>query len=217
VGEASSEHDTDDCADHYFTARPASAGDLRPLTVRLAGHELSLVTASGVFSPDRLDVGTQVLLREAPAPPATGHLLDVGCGWGPISLSLASASPAATVWGVDVNERALDLLRRNASHLALNGVRASLPGDVPDGVRFAAIWSNPPIRVGKAALHELLLRWLPRLDAGASAYLVVQKHLGSDSLQRWIDAQLGPHGFATSRYASAKSYRVLHVQAPGGG
>jgi 16S rRNA G1207 methylase RsmC len=213
VGEASSEGDR---TDHYFSARPASAGDLRPLTVRLAGRELSLMTASGVFSPDRVDAGTQVLLREVPPPAAEGDLLDVGCGWGPIALSLASASPAATVWGVDVNERALDLLRRNASHLGLSGVRASLPDAVPHDVRFATIWSNPPIRVGKAALHELLLRWLPRLADGASAYLVVQKNLGSDSLHRWIDEQLAPRGFVTSRHASAKGYRVLHVQAPVG-
>jgi 16S rRNA G1207 methylase RsmC len=205
-----SDHDVD----HYFSARPASPGDLRPLTVSLAGRELQLATASGVFSPDRLDVGTQVLLREAPDPPFHGHLLDIGCGWGPISLHLALASPEATVWGVDVNERSVDLLRRNAEHLGLGHVRATTPDGVPVGVRFAAIWSNPPIRVGKAALHDLLLRWLPRLDDGASAYLVVQKNLGSDSLQRWLDAELGPRGYGVGRHASARGFRVLRVTAP---
>ncbi|HEX3005511.1 MAG TPA: methyltransferase, partial [Angustibacter sp.] len=187
---------------------------LRPLTVRLAGRELQLATASGVFSPDRLDTGTQVLLHQAPPPPAHGDLLDLGCGWGPVSLHLALTSPEARVWGVDVNERSVDLVRRNAEHLGLTGVRACLPDDVPDDVRFAAIWSNPPIRVGKAVLHDLLLRWLPRLDDGASAYLVVQKNLGSDSLQRWLAEQLGPRGFGVDRYASARGFRVLHVQAP---
>ena len=200
--------------DHYFTARPASAGDLRPLTVRLGGRELQLSTASGVFSPDRLDVGTQVLLREAPEPPSHGELLDLGCGWGPVSLHLALSSPEATVWGVDVNERSVDLLRRNAEHLGLSRVHACLPDDVPGDVRFAAIWSNPPIRVGKAALHELLLRWLPRLDDAASAHLVVQKNLGSDSLQRWLAEQLEPQGYRVERAASAKGYRVLRVTAP---
>ncbi|KQX63636.1 class I SAM-dependent methyltransferase [Angustibacter sp. Root456] len=205
---------TDHDVDHYFTAQPASPGDLRPLAVRLGGRELQLATASGVFSPDRLDTGTQVLLREAPAPPAHGDLLDLGCGWGPVALHLALTSPEARVWGVDVNERSVDLLRRNAEHLGLPGVRACLPDDVPDDVRFGAIWSNPPIRVGKAVLHDLLLRWLPRLDDGASAYLVVQKNLGSDSLQRWLAEQVGPQGFVVDRYASAKGFRVLHVQAP---
>jgi 16S rRNA G1207 methylase RsmC len=200
--------------DHYFTAQPTSAGELRTLRVRLGGRDLELTTAPGVFSPTRLDAGTQVLLQHAPPPPAHGNLLDVGCGWGPITLSLALSSPDATVWGVDVNERALDLLRRNADRVGASGVRAGLPADVPDDVRFAAIWSNPPIRVGKAALHELLLHWLPRLDAGASAHLVVQRNLGSDSLHRWLDDQLAPRGYTVRRAASARGFRVLRVQAP---
>lgn len=200
-------------SDHYFSARPASADDVRPLAVRLAGRDLHLVSAGGVFSPGRVDQGTAVLLREVPAPPATGDLLDLGCGWGPIALTLCLLSPQATVWGVDVNERALDLLRRNASAAVAPGIHAVAPDDVPDGVRFAAIWSNPPIRVGKAALHEMLLRWLPRLLPDASAYLVVQRNLGSDSLHRWLDERLGPDGFAVSRQASAKGFRVLRVQA----
>ncbi|GAA4352908.1 class I SAM-dependent methyltransferase [Angustibacter luteus] len=200
--------------DHYFTAQPASPADLRPLRVRLLDRDLDLVTAPGVFSPARLDTGTQVLLRESPPPPEHGHLLDVGCGWGPISLTLAMLSPQATVWGVDVNERSVGLLERNAARAGASNVRAGRPDDVPDDVRFAAIWSNPPIRVGKTALHELLLRWLPRLDAGASAYLVVQRNLGSDSLHRWLDEQLGPRGYTTSRHASAKGFRVLQVTAP---
>jgi 16S rRNA G1207 methylase RsmC len=202
-------------SEHYFTARPGSADDLRPLSVRLAGTDLSLVTAGGVFSPDRVDLGTQVLLREVPDPPADGDLLDLGCGWGPVSLSLALLSPGARVWGVDVNERSLDLLRRNAAAAGVSNVRAVRPDEVPADVRFAALWSNPPIRVGKAALHEMLLHWLPRLRPGASAYLVVQRNLGSDSLHRWLDETVGPDGYAVSRHASAKGFRVLHVRAPG--
>lgn len=201
-------------SEHYFTADPVSAGDLRPLTVRLAGRELRLVTSGGVFSPDRVDLGTQVLLRDAPDPPTSGNLLDVGCGWGALTLSLALLSPHAEVWGVDVNQRALDLVRRNATAAGTTNVTAALPDDVPDDVRFDAIWSNPPIRVGKQALHALLLHWLPRLAPGASAYLVVQRHLGSDSLQRWLDEQLAPDGYRVSRHSSAKGYRVLRVLAP---
>ena len=202
-------------SEHYFTARPGSPDDLRPLSVRLAGADLDLVTAGGVFSPGRVDLGTSVLLREVPNPPADGDLLDLGCGWGPLSLSLALLSPQARVWGVDVNERSLDLLRRNALRADADNVRAVLPDDVPGDVRFAAVWSNPPIRIGKAALHEMLLRWLPRLLPGASAYLVVQRNLGADSLHRWLDETLGPRGYAVARHASAKGFRVLHVQAPG--
>lgn len=201
-------------SDHYFTAEPASPADLRPLRAELAGRLLELQTARGVFSHDRVDQGTAVLLRHVPPPPADGDLLDLGCGWGPIALSLAVRSASARVWGVDVNERALDLLRRNAFAHALGNVSAARPDDVPDHVRFGAIWSNPPIRVGKPALHAMLLRWLPRLKAGAPAYLVVQRNLGSDSLQSWLDDQLGPQGFAVSRAASDKGFRVLEVRAP---
>jgi 16S rRNA (guanine1207-N2)-methyltransferase len=200
--------------DHYFTARPASPDDLRPLAVRLADTDLQLVSARGVFSPDHVDQGTQVLLREVPDPPPEGDLLDLGCGWGPVALTLALRSPRARVWGVDVNERSLDLLRRNAATAGAENVQAVLPDAVPADVRFATIWSNPPIRVGKVALHEMLQHWLPRLLPGASAYLVVQRNLGSDSLHRWLGDTLGPDGYEVARHASAKGFRVLSVRAP---
>jgi len=196
---------------HYFDAEPAGPDQRRTIRVRLAGEDVQVQTAGGVFSGDRLDLGTSVLLREVPDPPATGDLLDLGCGWGPVALTLSLLRPEATVWGVDVNRRALELLRDNAGLLGCRGVRAVEPQDVPDDVRFATIWSNPPIRIGKAALHELLLTWLPRLTPGGVAYLVVQKNLGSDSLQSWLAGELGD-GYAVSRYASAKGFRVLAVE-----
>ncbi|MFD6135862.1 class I SAM-dependent methyltransferase, partial [Isoptericola sp. NPDC060257] len=146
--------------------------------------------------------------REVPAPPASGDLLDLGCGWGPLALTMALASPGATVWAVDVNERALDLLRSTAARLGLKNVRAVRAEDVPDDVRFTAIWSNPPIRVGKAVLHDLLRAWIPRLASDAEAWLVVQKNLGSDSLARWIEAELGR---GVERASSSKGFRVLRV------
>lgn len=197
-------------SDHYFSASPSSSSRTRTIRATLAGREVELTTAGGVFSPEHLDQGTRVLLDAVPAPPASGDLLDLGCGWGPIALSLALRSPDATVWAVDVNERALELTRQNAARLGLHNVNAVLPDDVPDDVRFAAIWSNPPIRVGKAELHALLERWLPRLDGatGAAAWLVVAKHLGAESLQRWIGEALG---LDVERAANAKGFRVLRV------
>ncbi|MGO4340241.1 class I SAM-dependent methyltransferase [Pedococcus sp. 2YAF34] len=198
--------------DHYFTAAPASAAQRRSMTVELAGREVTVQTASGIFSPEGVDKGTAVLLRVAPAPPTAGALLDLGCGWGPITLTLALRSPGAQVWGVDVNERSLDLLRTTASSLGLESVQACRPEDVPDALSFEAIWSNPPIRVGKAVLHDMLLTWLPRLVVGGAAYLVVQKNLGSDSLQRWLTDQLPADAYAVSRFASDKGFRVLEVR-----
>ncbi|MGN8246386.1 class I SAM-dependent methyltransferase [Cellulomonas soli] len=198
--------------EHYFTARPASDDERRTLAVTLADRDLEVETAGGIFSPDHVDHATAVLLREVPAPPTHGHLLDLGCGWGPIALTLALRSPAATVWAVDVNERALDLTRRNAARHGLGAVHAVRPEQVPDDVRFAAIWSNPPIRVGKEALHALLLHWLPRLVPGGAAHLVVGKNLGADSLQRWLAEQLGASA-VVDRVGSAKGFRVLRVTA----
>jgi 16S rRNA G1207 methylase RsmC len=199
-------------SDHYFTARPASAAEQRSLTVRLAGREVTVRTAGGVFSPAGLDKGTAVLLRHVPPPPTQGALLDLGCGWGPIALTLGLLSPQADVYAVDVNERSLDLVRTNAALLGLDRVVAAPPDGIPEDVRFDAIWSNPPIRVGKAVLHDLLLTWLPRLTPGGVAHLVVQKNLGSDSLQRWLEEQLPPQAYAVSRFATDKGFRVLAVE-----
>lgn len=199
----------DASGEHYFTARPASAAERRTLTVRLAGRDLQVETAGGVFSPGHVDLGTQVLLRSVPPPPDDGDLLDLGAGWGPVALTMALASPGARVWAVDVNERALDLVRRNAERLGLVNVVAATPDAVPEDVRFAALWSNPPIRVGKEALHAMLLRWLGRLDDDAAAHLVVQRNLGADSLQAWLRGQLA--GRSVERAASAKGFRVLRV------
>ena len=191
--------------EHYFAARPGAASRRRTVDLVLPDLHLRLETDSGVFSPDRVDAGTRVLLETVPAPPQTGDLLDLGCGYGPIALTLASRSPQASVWGVDVNRRALELADLNATTAGLDNVRFELEDRLDPRLRFAAIWSNPPIRIGKPALHELLRTWLSRLSPGARAHLVVHKNLGADSLQRW----LGEQGFPTERLASAKGFRVL--------
>jgi 16S rRNA (guanine1207-N2)-methyltransferase len=201
-------------SDHYFSASPASPENLRVIRVPLAGRDVEVTTAGGVFSPDRVDAGTQVLLANTPPPPPGGHILDLGCGWGPISLTVAMQSPHATVWAVDVNERALDLVRRNAQSLGLDNVNAVTPDDVPDDVSFRGIRSNPPIRVGKNELHGLLERWIPRLDERSDGWFVVQRNLGSDSLQRWLSSTFA-HGFSVHRAATGRGYRVLKVRRHG--
>ncbi|PJJ61333.1 class I SAM-dependent methyltransferase [Compostimonas suwonensis] len=198
-------------SEHYFTSSPGSELKLRTITARLAGRDYELTTANGMFSPERIDTGTQVLLANTPEPPPGGDFLDLGCGWGPIALTLALQAPHATVWAVDVNQRALDIVRKNAATVGATNVNAVLPDDVPDGVVFRTIWSNPPIRVGKNELHGLLQRWLPRLDDGSDAWLVVQRNLGSDSLHRWLQDTL-PDDFSVARAATSKGFRVLHAR-----
>jgi 16S rRNA G1207 methylase RsmC len=198
-------------SEHYFSETPGSDYKPKEITVSINGREVIVTTAGGVFSPDHIDQGTNVLLAHLQEAPAGGDILDIGCGWGPIALSLASHSPKATIWAVDVNERSLELTAENAKRLGLSNIRCAKPEDVPADLKFSSIWSNPPIRVGKEVLHEILLTWLPKLQNGAEAYLVVQKNLGADSLHRWLEAEL-PENFATIRIDTAKSFRVLRVK-----
>jgi 16S rRNA (guanine1207-N2)-methyltransferase len=194
---------------HYFEARPAVPS--RPHLVRLktGDIDLQLQADRGVFGFRGVDLGTLMLLKEAPPPPDHGVLLDLGSGYGPIAIALARRSPQAKVWAVEVNERALELTRANAVTAGSTNIEASLPEQVPDDLRFDAIYSNPPVRVGKQPLHQLLMQWLPRLKAGAAAYLVVQRNLGADSLQKWLNEQ----GFQAARLKSKKGYRILEVRS----
>ena len=198
--------------DHYFSADPAVPFTREPVVATVWGRRFSLVSGSGVFARGRLDIGTAVLFRET-EPPVGGRVLDLGCGYGVIGLAVAACSPATTVTGVDVNERAVLLANENAAALGVGDrYAARTPGDVPAGATYDEIWSNPPIRIGKEALHDLLLTWFARLVPGGRAVMVVGKNLGADSLQRW----LGEQGYPTERLASAKGFRVLeaHRSAP---
>ena len=202
-------------ADHYFSRDPLVRDISHYVTIDVGGRSLQLESAAGVFSAARLDPGTALLLRKAPLPAfrSSGAILDLGCGYGPIALTLALAAPGATVYAVDVNRRALDLVRRNAQAHGAANVVAVEPDEVPRTVTFDQLWSNPPIRVGKAELHELLSRWLPRLNPAGTAWLVVARNLGADSLQRWLT----DHGWPAERHASGKGYRVLRVTASAAG
>ncbi len=189
---------------HYFTT-PDEPMRTHEFTATVFGTDMTFTAAPGVFSGNRLDLGTSVLLREV-EPPTSGRVLDVGCGVGTIAVGLAVASPGIVVDAIDVNGRAVELTNLNAErHGVADRVRACFPDEIDGDVAYDEIWSNPPIRIGKAALHDLLLTWLPRLTVDGSAYLVVGKNLGGDSLQRWLEGQ----GFPTERIASAKGFRVL--------
>lgn len=196
--------------EHYFSEDPQAPLRTTTHTLNLRGHTVVMESASGTFSPGHLDSGTAVLLKYAPALPETGTFLDLGCGWGPLTLALGLESPAATVWGVDVNDRALEIAHKNAEVARLANITFSRPEEVPEDILFDILWSNPPIRVGKKELHNLLSQWLPRLTPHGEAWLVVAKKLGSDSLQEWIN-QGGAGAFEASRYETSRGYRVIRV------
>jgi 16S rRNA (guanine1207-N2)-methyltransferase len=195
----------------YFEESPEIASRRQSVRLTVDGAELELTTDRGVFSIDRVDAGTRVLLDVAPPPPPTGALLDLGCGYGPIALTLGLRSPGATVWAVDVNERARELTALNAAAAGLTNVRCCAPADVPAELTFATIWSNPPIRVGGDTLHGLLTEWLDRLEVDATGWLVVKRNLGADSLATWLSSA----GFPTVRSRSKKGYGILAARRSG--
>ena len=193
---------------HYFNEDPEVPSARKRIDVSLPDGSFSIETDTGVFSHGRVDSGTKVLLMEAPALPASGNVLDLGCGSGPIAMTMARRSPESSVWAVDVNERARQLTRDNASALGLTNVTVASPDEVPDSVIFDVIWSNPPIKVGKQELHDLLNRWLARLSPDGYAVLVVNKNLGSDSLAKWLTEL----GWTVKRISSRQGFRVLTVK-----
>lgn len=203
-------------SEHYFSAQESRAeplkSQLHKVTVSTRGQELELQSSDAVFSAGALDRGTAQLLKKAPPLPPAGTFLDLGCGWGAVAAVMASESPGGKVWAVDVNHRALSLTRLNAQTLGLtNVVVEDAPRALEEaqrrGIRFDVIWSNPPVRIGKAAMRAMLVQWLNLLSADGRAFLVVNRHLGADSLATWLETQQ----FAVSRLASRKGYRILQV------
>lgn len=194
-------------AQHYFSETPVAGGEARELTFAWDGFDLRLRTAPGVFSATRVDRGTEVLLDHAPLPTGPGAILDLGCGYGPIAVALAAARMRSRVWAIDVNNRAIELTRQNAVLNGLGNITACRPEEVTDEIQFNAVYSNPPIRVGKAALHAMLLQWLFRLRPGGRGFLVVHKNLGADSLASWMTSR----ALHTTRLSSHGGYRVLAV------
>jgi len=194
---------------HYFDEEATTDSSPREVQLSLPDMQLTVTTDRGVFGYDRVDSGTKLLLLHAPVPRATGNLLDIGCGTGAIALTMARRSPAATVWAIDVNERARNLCRDNAERNNIKNITVCAPDEVPADIVFDTIWSNPAIRIGKPALHAMLLRWFGQLSPDGAAELVVHKHLGSDSLQTWLYTQ----GYPTTRLASAAGYRILEVRS----
>ena len=195
---------------HYFDPGDGEWTS-REIKVLLDGREFTLETAASTFSPEHLDTGTRILLETVPDP--IGAVLDIGCGWGPIALTAALCSPESPVRGIDVNQRALELTRRNAVRVGVSNVTVGLPDEVPTDLRFDTIWSNPPIRVGKAELHAILETWIPRLNPGGKAWLVVAKSLGAESLQKWLGERWPNAEVSTAEIA--KGFRVIEFVAAG--
>lgn len=197
---------------HYFSEDPSVERRQRTIRFEVAGKEIEALSISGTFSTTKLDPGTKVLLSLHEHFPTSGAVLDIGCGWGPIALSIALTSPETEVFAVDINERAVTQTKENADRLGLKNLKAILPTDLDKSQKFDAIWSNPPIRIGKSALHKLMHTYLPRLMPGGDAYLVVQKQLGAESFQKWLASEFDD--CQVTKVENSKGYRVIRVTAP---
>ena len=172
-------------AEHYYTASPQSAHDVRRFTASFAGKTLTFETDAGVFSREHLDPGTIVLAQSVPDG-LRGRALDVGCGWGALSILIATRNPSLSFTLCDINERALALCRKN---LALNG----LAGEVvqSDGLAgitgvFDVIVTNPPIRAGKAVIYRMFDDSGKHLAQGGALYLVIRKQQGAPSALKYL-------------------------------
>ena len=208
----STDNPTDGTGSHYFDPSPTSPSHTSEFTIVVAGRTLVLESDAGVFSPHGLDKGTAVLLewvqQHSPVMDDTHqNLCDLGCGSGPIALVMAVLYPQCTVYALDINERARLLCTENARRNNLTNIIVAHPDEVDTTTSFALLWSNPPIRIGKRELHELLTTWLTRLLPDGLAHLVVSKNLGADSLTTWLNDQ----GYPTMKKASSKGFRILEV------
>jgi 16S rRNA (guanine1207-N2)-methyltransferase len=198
---------------HYFSESPATPSQPTEFVISSPAGDLVVTTDSGVFSRHGLDKGTAVLLdsmkkRDIPTPAPGSFLADIGCGSGALALVLAARFPQCTVIAIDINERARELCAANAARNGLTNVVVAAPDDAAGQQEFECIWSNPPIRVGKSALHDILRTWMQRLSPTGRAYLVVSKNLGADSLSDWLTTE----GFPATKLASSKGFRVLEVR-----
>jgi 16S rRNA G1207 methylase RsmC len=198
--------------EHYFSSDPASPKKTVRISIRVAGAEFELEAASGTFSSSKIDAGTAVLLKQDRHFPKDGNVLDLGCGWGPIGLSIARVAPRTRVIGIDINQRSIEQSNQNAKALKLANFEAMHSRSLPENMTFSAIWSNPPIRVGKKVLHELMQTYIPRLEPGGKAMLVVQKNLGADSFQSWLSKTF--EDCEVMRIATDKGYRVIELTSP---
>ncbi len=176
--------------DHYFTASPESSHRYAEAEYAYRGESLRFLTDAGVFSRGEVDFGTDVLLRALPQDLA-GRVLDLGCGWGAVGVSVGKKYPACSMVMSDVNERALELARKNA---AANGVRAeTVQSDGLENVDgpFDYILTNPPIRAGKQVIYRLFAQSAEKLTENGALYLVIRKQQGAESALKYLKTVFG--------------------------
>ena len=171
--------------DHYFSNAPISAHNERQISTSLLGFEMRFHTDAGVFSRDEVDPGSRLLVESVGA--LSGRVLDMGCGWGPVGLSIALKNPECTVLMADVNERAVQLSERNRRTNGVNNAHV-IQSDAFESVEgeFDHILTNPPIRAGKAVIYGMFDESFRRLRAGGTLNIVIRKQHGAPSAIKYL-------------------------------
>jgi len=170
-------------AEHYYSKKPQTESKPMSWSYSLRGNKFNFVTDSGVFSKSEVDFGSRVLIDTFKVPAIAGDVLDVGCGYGPIGLSIAKTETDRTVHMVDINERAVELSQKNADSNGVQNVRI-YESDGLTGVtesEFAAILTNPPIRAGKETIFRFYQDAYSKLQVGGELWVVIQKKQGAPS------------------------------------
>lgn len=180
----------------------------REINITVDNQKITLITDQDTFSYRRLDPGTKVFLKDLPSVgEIEGNLLDIGCGYGPITVTLALKYPQRVIYAVDVNQKAIYYLQENLKRYSIKNVKVFAPEEFPKNIEFAYIYSNPPIRIGKKNLYALCEKWLQNLKQDGKAFLLVKRNLGADSLAEHLESI----GYKTERLFSKNGYRVLGV------
>ncbi len=178
--------------EHYYSQNPTAAHKYKTLQITLRGKDYTFLTDAGVFSKDRVDRGTRLLIQHMEI--AKGDtVLDLGCGYGPLGIVAANLAYEGRIYLVDVNERAVELSKEN---LSLNGIHnaevlQSNGFSAIDNMRFDVIISNPPIRAGKATVYQLMEDSLAHLKEGGRLYVVARTKQGARSLAKEIERLFG--------------------------
>lgn len=200
--------------DHYFTSKPSADKNEKKIEARLKGQQMIFTTDAGVFSRDRVDFGSKVMIEAIDERAfSTGEVLDVGCGYGPVGLSLAKANPALHIDMIDVNERALELAKKNAELNGVSNVSIFLSSiyEQVEKQTYGAVISNPPIRAGKQTVHKIITDAKEHLADNGVLIIVIQKKQGAPSAKKVMEEIYGN----VTRIGLDKGYWVLQSEKKG--
>lgn len=194
-------------AEHYYTKDPKVRSDRKTISWSLRGKTLHFTTDAGVFSKGGVDFGSQLLIESFLMPDVDGDVLDVGCGYGPIGLTIATLYPERQIQMVDVNERAIALSQENAAqnHVQNTKIYPSNGLLAVKDSNFAAILTNPPIRAGKDVVFSFYEDSFTKLRSGGELWVVIQKKQGAPSSAKHLEEFFGN----VSVVAKRKGYYIL--------